>query len=78
MLLPLVVAALLGGPAAAPAAAQGLELPNPLEELPVIPFTRGERLEDLPGRSVLSPTGLRDSINITLEARPGFAVAAAA
>lgn len=67
MLLPLVVAALLGGPAAAPAAAQGLELPNPLEELPVIPFTRGERLEDLPGRSVLSPTGLRDSINITLE-----------
>ncbi len=65
MLLPLVVAALLSHAAAA-AAAQ-LELPNPIEELPVIRFSRGERLEDLPGRSVLSPSGLRDSINITLE-----------
>ncbi|KAI7838549.1 hypothetical protein COHA_007692 [Chlorella ohadii] len=65
MLLPLVVAALLSHAAAA-AAAQ-LELPNPIEELPVIRFSRGERLEDLPGRSVLSPSGPRDSINITLE-----------
>ena len=66
MLLPLVLAALLSGGAAAAAAAE-LDLPNPLEELPVIRFSRGERLENLPGRSVLVPDGLRSTINITLE-----------
>ena len=53
----LLAALLLGAAAAAAAAAAGLELPNPLEELPVIRFSRGQRLEDLPGRSVLSPSG---------------------
>lgn len=33
---------------------------------PIVQFSRGQRLEDLPGHTVLHPEGLRQVINITL------------
>ena len=63
-----LLAALAPGTAAAAAAAAAtrFELPDPTSDLPVVRFSRGQRLEELPGRDLLAPQGRRTTLNITL------------
>lgn len=63
-----LAAALLAAAAAQHSAAAGepdLAVPN-LAELPIVEFTQGARLQDLPGLQALNPSELRPFIDIAL------------
>lgn len=46
--------------------AEGQQEGEPPAGLPILPFSEGVRLEDLPGREVLYPPGPRSEVSMTL------------